>query len=799
MNNTNHDSAPLKQQFPMAESQPRITALSTSGAATEFDPWIMWVTFRRNWAWALPIGAVLAGLASFAVLRTFVPTYEAISLLEANQDYVVFKGVMPYVTDLAETEKALFLHSIVLDPVLADSELRRAPSLSDPEKAEQNLRKNISISSGGTASRLVVSYEDSDREAAAMVCNALVQSYLRQRDAFDSTRVNNLERWLEPEVLRWEQEVGDRQRNVQRLSKQTLGYAPGQTTSILENENTMALMTRLRAQIADLTVEISVRDAQLAMQESENPADGPQASEMLQASGTDQATGWVAPSIELRRREPSDGEIDQLVDRDPQVAEAKIRIARYKAIMMNMEENDLVRVRREYYNENAAKINEWQQKLETAKLAARQPATERLNQLADEDLAIRQSEAEANLEIAKREYVLNRKRAELQQQADAERGEINKRLSRDQLITKLSVMREQYDEEVARLEQFGGKTAELQFAQEELEVSNSVLKKLRDRVAAIRTERRQDGAVRTLTVATPPTSPVTELPVKKMGMAGSAAMMVPFVIGLMWELRVRRVTDSSMCGELSVVGEIARLPSGPRSLKGRRIFEESIDSLRSNLFLSTRWKDTRSIAVVSSVSGEGKSSVASQLSLSIAKATGKTVLLVDADLRCPDQHRLFGLEMGPGLSAVLAGKASLKDAVNSRLGNLIHLLPAGHLSASPHRLMSPERLQAFMSEALNHYAFVVVDTAPVLSAGETLAIASTVESTLLCVMRDISRLDSIQQTTRRLEAAGASVIGTVFSGVTSRQYAYRYGDYQYALNGGDFGGVGQSDVKEASA
>jgi putative N-acetylmannosamine-6-phosphate epimerase len=96
----------------------------------------------------------------------------------------------------------------------------------------------------------------------------------------------------------------------------------------------------------------------------------------------------------------------------------------------------------------------------------------------------------------------------------------------------------------------------------------------------------------------------------------------------------------------------------------------------------------------------------------------------------------------------------------------------------------------------------VIDTAPVLSAGETLAIASTVESTLLCVMKDVSRLDSIQQTTRRLEAAGASVIGTVFSGVTSRQYAYRYGDYQYALSGGDFGsgnvgGEFRSDGKDS--
>lgn len=790
MTSVNH---PPERSNYQAYNRASQSSISAHAAPNQFDVWILLVTIRRWWAWAMPIGAVLAGIALFGVLRSFTPTFQATCLLEANEDYVVFKGVMPVVTDLARTEKPLFFNPIVLDPVLADSKLRRAPSLLDPDKAELNLKRNLSISSGGTPSRLVVSYEDSDREAAAMICNAVVESYLRQRDAFDSTRVNNLERWLDPEIQRWEQEVTDRQQNVQRLSKQTLGYAPGQTASMMENASAMSLVTLLRAQIADLTVELSVRDAQLAMQDNISAEGIGQASETFQSLEANQAEGGPTPSIQFQRREPNESEIDRLVDQDPEVSEAKMRIGRYQSILLDLEDNDLVRIRRDFYNENQAKVAEWKKKLEAARLAARQPAIDKLNQLAVEDLAIRKAEAEAKLIIAQQEQELSGRRAELQLQASAEQGKINQTLSRNQLETKLSVLRKQYDEEVARLEQFGGTTAELQFAQEELEVANDVLKKLRDRVAAIRTERRQDGAVRMLASATPPRTPVAELPLKKMGMAGGAAMAVPFFFGLLWELRVRRITDSSMCGGLSLVGEVARMPSGTRSTKERRIFQESVDSLRSNLLLSTRWKGTRSIAVVSSISSEGKSSVASQLSLSIAKATGETVLLVDADLRRPDQHRLFGVEMGPGLSAVLAGTTPLLDAVNTSLGHLIHLLPAGELTVSPHRLMSPQRLQEFMKDALNHYTYVVVDTAPVLSAGETLAIAATVESTLLCLMRDVSRFDSIRQTTRRLEAAGAAIVGAVFSGVTSRQYAYRYGDYHYTLSDAGFNEVGVRD------
>ena len=86
----------------------------------------------------------------------------------------------------------------------------------------------------------------------------------------------------------------------------------------------------------------------------------------------------------------------------------------------------------------------------------------------------------------------------------------------------------------------------------------------------------------------------------------------------------------------------------------------------------------------------------------------------------------------------------------------------------------------FVEQALQEYEYVVIDTAPVLSAGETLAVASAVDATLLCVMRDFSRMDHVARTTRRLEAAGVNVAGTIFSGISARGYAYRYGDYDYS-------------------
>ncbi|WP_146458695.1 polysaccharide biosynthesis tyrosine autokinase [Rubripirellula tenax] len=751
---------------------------------TSFDPWIIWVTFRRCWAWAIPAGAVLAGLTAMAVLRGFVPRYEASHLLVANDEYVVFNNVMKVSKDLARTETALILNPIVLDPVLADSSLHDVPSLSDPATAEANLRANLKIKGGGDPKSLEVRYQDTDRDAAARVCNAVVESYLRQRDSFDDARVNDVERWLEPEILRWEQEVEKRQSLVQALSEEALGFSPGHALDRAENDTNVALLTQLRSEIGDLKIELAMFDAGLA--DSGFSAGG--------AAKTGLTPGSVE-AIVVKRAEPRESQILAAIENDSKVRETVRKVDRYRAMILDLEVKDMVRVSRTYYNELIRSLAEAESKLEGIRQEARPRAIAKLDQIAEEQYQRDLANAEREMEF-QREQLLARlkqegRESEQMKEARAAAVRMEHDAQRKVIASRLDILQSQYSEERQRLEKFGGTTAQLQFAQDELDVASGLLKKLRDRVAAIHTERRQDGAVRTLAVARPPKSPIETAPYKKLAMVSSVAFLIPFLIGLAFEYRVQRVTDASSFSKagdmVPIMGEVARLPTGSRSQKRRRVFEESIDTLRANLFLSMDTNKTRSIAVVSGMSGEGKSSVSSQLALSIAKATGGTVLLVDGDLRCPDQHEIFGLEMGVGFAGVLAGKATLAEAVDTSLGGLIHVLPAGRLTASPHRLVSPSGIRDFIDDALSQYSYVVMDTAPVLSAGETLAVASAVDATLICVMRDVSRIDNVTRTTRRLEAAGASIAGTVFSGVSARQYSYRYGDYDYAIGDGSFG------------
>ena len=729
--------------------------------ASLFDPWIIWVTFRRYWPIALPIGVNLAGAVACAVLQSFVPMYRATHLLEANHDFVVFKHVMPALKNLERTEKPLFFNAIVLDPVLADQSLQAAPSLSDPESAEANLRKNLRVTSGGTESRLQVSYEDSDPESAAQVCNAIVESYLRQRDAYDNKRVSNLERWLEPEIRRWEQNVQAKQRVVQRLSQQTLGYAPGQQASKMEIKSNLDLATSLRSQITELSLKISIGEARLAMEQAAG-------AQVNQENELNEPGGTAVGEAEFPHYEPTELEISRLASADVNVNNARSQIAQYRSAILELEDKVRPGIRHPMYEKYKERVTHFTSVLAQAEAQARADAIAKLKQVAERRYRQELAEEVEQAQINQR----NNQLANHQQLAAAKTEiEDHKR--------ELSILTQQYERERVLLEQFGGASAELQFAQEELGVANDVLHKLRDRVAAIRTERQQDGAVRSLAPSTPPRNAVESVPTKKLAMYGGAALLFPFMIGLLWEIRVQRLTDSAMCVKngMSVIGEIARFPTGKQLEKQHRLFQESVDTLRTNLSLSVTTAQARTFAIVSSMAGEGKSKVASQLALSIAKATGEIVLLVDADLRCPEQHEIFGLKMGAGLSGVLANDVKLSEAVDKSLGDSIHVLPSGPSDGNHHQIINTENVKAFVDSASKEYAYIIFDTAPILSAGESLAFASNVDAALLCVMRDVSRADNVARATLRLEAVGAKLAGSVFNGIPAWQYVDRFGDY----------------------
>jgi len=275
-----------------------------------------------------------------------------------------------------------------------------------------------------------------------------------------------------------------------------------------------------------------------------------------------------------------------------------------------------------------------------------------------------------------------------------------------------------------------------------------------------------------------------------MGMAGAAAFCLPFAVAIAFELLQRRVSSRHQLeagGRFRVVAEVTALPrrlqSRPSSAgvinRELQLFEESIDGLRTHLLLADGLAEMRTIAVTSAISREGKTSVAIQLALSLARSCDAPTLLIDGDLRSPEIHSTFEIERSPGLAELLQGACSQREAIETEYGPALHVLSAEKLGTVPHKLLGGEAFPQLLEDLKTRYRYIVIDTPPILPASEALMIARNADACVLCARRDYSRIDQVAEAQVRLRSAGARVAGTVLNGIAPHTYAYRYGSYYY--------------------
>ena len=274
-----------------------------------------------------------------------------------------------------------------------------------------------------------------------------------------------------------------------------------------------------------------------------------------------------------------------------------------------------------------------------------------------------------------------------------------------------------------------------------------------------------------------------------MCLALAIALCLPFGLAVGWEWTVKRVNSTDEIRQqvgMPILGEIAALPAytsgrreSKRALLGRQLFEESIDGLRTTLVLAESMHDVQVLAVASAVSSEGKTSVATHLAMSLARTTGQPILLIDGDLRAPDLHHMFDVQLSPGVAEVVTGEANLDQAIAPTGFAQLDVLPAGMLTTNPHRLLHNGEFRTLLDSLRQKYSYILIDTPPVLAASESLVLANQADATVLCAMRDRTRMSHIREAGARLADAGARTIGVVMSGLPVRHYANRYGSYSY--------------------
>lgn len=192
---------------------------------------------------------------------------------------------------------------------------------------------------------------------------------------------------------------------------------------------------------------------------------------------------------------------------------------------------------------------------------------------------------------------------------------------------------------------------------------------------------------------------------------------------------------------------------------------EGFRQLRANLAYVAVESTTLSIVVTSSVPGEGKSMIASNLAIALSESD-RRVLLVDADLRRPAITGYFGVEGEVGLTTLLVGRAEIDDVVQpSGTTGSLDILPAGSIPPNPSELLSSRAMAGLVEEFKQRYDVILLDTAPILSVADAAILARLADGALVIADRTKVHRAQLAQTLDSLDKSGAQVLGIVLNRV----------------------------------
>lgn len=212
---------------------------------------------------------------------------------------------------------------------------------------------------------------------------------------------------------------------------------------------------------------------------------------------------------------------------------------------------------------------------------------------------------------------------------------------------------------------------------------------------------------------------------------------------------------------------------------------ESYRGLRTNVQFLGLDRPIHVLQITSSLAGEGKTTTSANLAVVLAQA-GNRVALVDADLRRPCMHEVFGVQQTPGFTDLLLGMGA-KGVVNHvevDSGARLSVYTSGSVPSNPSEMLSGRRVNQLLSEMGAHYDYVIVDSAPVLPVSDSVALSGSVDGVLVVAHAGRVTDGNVLETLERLERVGAPILGLVLNQATQESNGYyAYGGYG-SPNGG---------------
>ncbi|MCC6428389.1 MAG: polysaccharide biosynthesis tyrosine autokinase [Phycisphaerales bacterium] len=265
------------------------------------------------------------------------------------------------------------------------------------------------------------------------------------------------------------------------------------------------------------------------------------------------------------------------------------------------------------------------------------------------------------------------------------------------------------------------------------------------------------------------------------GLFLSLMLVSGFLVGKeLLDTRIKGPSDVAMIPRARVLGLVPAAsedPSAPGAVetafrdRPKGVIAESFRQVRSTLSKRMDLAAHKTLVVIAATPGSGATSVVANLAL-VGAAAGQRVLVIDANMRRPALHRIFGVNEGPGLGDVITGSAKIEGAVQRAGDDRLHVLAAGSRDFRAGELLATDGMTKLIRQAREMYDVVLIDVAPALVSGDSMAIANRCDSSMLVVKAMSETRGMVARLINDLNDARAEMLGVLVNGVRSSAGGY---------------------------
>lgn len=698
-----------------------------------------WPILKRRW----PVTAVVIGsVFGLTALVTFLqkPVYESQAKLLFNKQ----SGVSS-LTGLSSQVGELSGLTNLSNPVDTEAEVIRSNPIVQKTISSLNLRdksgkplsiekflKLLKLKTIRGTDVMQLSYRSTNPQEAATVINSLMNYYLESNVRTNRAEARSAREFLNRQLPEVEKRVLKAEMALRRFKEQNrvVALEVEAKAGVEGLKDLLAEITKAQAGLADASTRTSALQSQISL-------------------NTQQA-------VELSTLSQSPG--IQEVLKDYQKTEDELAVARTR-----------------FSEDHPTVIN-----LDQKAAALRSQLEGRVSQT----IGSFESVPEQNLQIGELKQSLTE---------DLVKSEVE-RLA---LATRLAELRQAYILNQRRLDILPRLEQQQLQLQRQLQVARVTYEQLLKQLQEVEVLENQNiGNSRVISDALVPDKPVSPIIPLNLGLGGVLGILLGVGIALILE-----ATDNS----LKTIEEVKRLlgypllgtvplAEKPKGSDGEGSAElptlhnpyspesAAFEMLQANLGFSISDKTLKVIVLSSSIPGEGKSFVAANLAVAAAQ-TGRRVLLVDADMRRPRQHKVWEQSNLIGLSNILVNQAELPTTTKEALMTL-DLVTAGTIPPNAAALLESKRMAALIQEATNNYDFVIIDAPPLTAVADAQILGKLVDGILLVVRPGVVDSAAANATKNLLAQSGQRVLGMVVNGITAgSSYGGYYSKGYYHQNG----------------